>query len=119
MPDELPGVIAAHIAAINASDIDAIMATFAPDAIVNDNRREIAGVDAIRRFVEAEIVGDHVTMEVGDAIDHHGDIIVRARYDGSFDKTDLPAEPVLTNYFTLHDDKIVTLVIVYNQPSPY
>lgn len=119
MPDELPGVVAAHIAAINAFDIDAIMATFSPDAIVNDNRREFVGVDAIRRFVEAEIVGDHVTMEVLDVIDHHGDIIVRARYDGTFDKTNLPAELVLTNYFGLSDNAIVTLIIVFNQPAPY
>lgn len=119
MSYEVPGVVAAHIAAINASDVDAVMATFAPDAIVNDNRREIAGVDAIRRFVEAEIVGDHVTMEVTDVIDHYGDIIVRARYDGTFDKTNLPAELVLTNYFILRDDRIVTLVIIFNQSSPY
>ena len=28
---------------------------------------------------------------------HYGDTIVRARYDGTFDKTNLPAELVLTN----------------------
>lgn len=119
MSFEVPGVVAAHIAAINASDVDAVMATFAADAVVNDNRREIAGADAIRRFVEAEIVGDHVTMEVRDVLDHYGDVIVRARYDGTFDRTNLPAELLLTNYFALRDDKIVTLVIVFNQPSPY
>jgi hypothetical protein len=32
---ELPDLIAAHIAAINAFDLDAIMATFADDALVN------------------------------------------------------------------------------------
>jgi ketosteroid isomerase-like protein len=119
MPDELPSVVAAHIAAVNAFDVDAIVATFAPDALVNDNHREMVGVDAIRRFVETEIVGDHVTMEVREVIDHYGDTIVRARYDGTFDKTNLPAELVLTNYFTLRDDKIIALIIVFNQPSPY
>jgi hypothetical protein len=38
------------------------VATFAADAYVNDNRREIVGVDAIRRFMEKELVGDRVTM---------------------------------------------------------
>ena len=92
---------------------------FASDALVNDNHREMVGVDAIRRFVEKEIVGDQVTMEVREVIDHYGDTIVRARYDGTFDKTNLPAELVLTNYFTVRDDKIVALIIVFNQPSPY
>ena len=40
-PTELPGVIAEHIAAVNAFDIDAIVATFAPDAYVNDARRDL------------------------------------------------------------------------------
>ena len=53
-----------HVTAVNAFDIDAIVATFAPDAYVNDARREIRGTDAIRRFVEREIVGDNVTMDV-------------------------------------------------------
>jgi hypothetical protein len=119
MPDELPDVVAAHIAAVNAFDVDAIVATFAPDALVNDNHREIVGVDAIRRFVEKEIVGDRVTMEVREVIHHYSDTIVRARYDGTFDKTNLPPELVLTNYFTVRDDKIVALIIIFNQPSPY
>ena len=119
MPSELPAVVAAHIAGVNAADVDAIVATFASDAYVNDNHRELVGLDAIRRFVEKEIVGDHVTMDVRQVIDHYGDTIVRARYDGTYDKTNLPEELVLTNYFTVHDDKIVALIIVFNQPSPY
>jgi hypothetical protein len=49
-------VIADHIAAVNAFD-----------------------TDAIRRFMEKEFVGDRVTMEVREVIDHYGDTIVRAR----------------------------------------
>jgi hypothetical protein len=119
MPTELQGVVAQHIAAVNAFDVDAIVATFARDAFVNDNRREIVGIDAIRRFVEKEIVGDRVTMDVVEVVDHHGDTIVRARYDGTYDKTNLPDELILTNYFTLRDGKVSSLIIVFNQPSPY
>ncbi len=54
-----------HIAAVNAFDTDRIAATFATDAYVNDNRREIASIDAIR------------------------------------------------------DGKIVSLTVIFNQPSPY
>jgi ketosteroid isomerase-like protein len=113
------GVIADHIAAVNARDTDAIMATFAPDAYVNDNRREFVGTDAIRRFIEREIVGDNITMDVREIIDHHGDTIVRAAYEGDFDKTNLPGEVVLTNYFSVRDAKIVSLVLVRNQPAQY
>jgi ketosteroid isomerase-like protein len=119
MATEITGVVADHIAAVNAFDTDAIMATFAPNAYVNDARREINGTDAIRRWVEKEIVGDHVTMEVREVVDHFGDTIVRARYDGSYDKTDLPDQLVMSNYFSVRDGKIVSLAVIFNQPSPY
>jgi len=116
---ELPGVIAEHIAAVNAFDIGGVVATFAPDAYVNDDRREITGIDAIRAWVAREIVGDHVTMEVREVIDHYGDTIVRARYDGTYDKSNLPDELVMTNYFSVRDNKIVSLAVIFNQPSPF
>jgi hypothetical protein len=119
MPNTVTGVIADHIQAVNAFDLDALVATFADDAYVNDNRREIAGIDAIRRFMAKEFVGDRVTMEVREVIDHYGDTIVRARYDGDYDKTNLPEELVMTSYFSVRDDKIVSLIIIRNQPSPY
>jgi hypothetical protein len=119
MTTELPAIVAEHIAAVNAFDTDRIVATFAPDAYVNDNRREIWGTDVIRAFLAREFVGDHVTMEVREVIDHYGDIIVRARYDGTYDKTNLPGELVMTSYFSIRDGKIVSLAIIRNQPSPY
>jgi hypothetical protein len=116
---ELNGVVAEHIAAVNAFDTEGIVATFAPDAYVNDNRREIRGADAIRAFMAKEFVGDHVTMEVREVLDHYGDIIVRARYDGTYDKTGLPDEFIMTSYFGIRDGKITSLAIIFNQPSPY
>ena len=115
----LPPVVAEHIAAVNAFDTDRIVATFTSDAYVNDNRREIWGAEAIRKFMDKEIVGDHVTMEVREVVDNYGDIIVRAKYDGTYDKTNLPDELVLSSYFSIRDDKIVSLTIIFNQPSPY
>jgi hypothetical protein len=115
----LPPVVAGHIAAVNAQDEDAIVATFAGDALVNDARREFWGADAIRRWVAREMVGDHVTIEVTEILEHHGDTIVRGRYDGTFDKTNLPDELVLTNYFTVRDGKIVSLIIIHNTPASY
>jgi len=119
MSPELPDVVAEHIAAVNAFDTDRIMATFAPDAYVNDNRREIAGTDAIRKFVDKEFVGDRVAMKVREVVDHYGDIIVRARFDGDYDKANLPDELVMSSYFSIREDKIVSLTVIFNQPSPY
>jgi hypothetical protein len=119
MTEKLSGIVAEHIHAVNAFDCDAIVATFAKDAYVNDNKREIVGIEAIRRWVKKEMVGDHVTIEVREVLDHYGDTIVRGAYDGEYDKTNLPKELILSNYFKVRDGKIVSLIIIFNQPSPY
>jgi hypothetical protein len=111
---QLRGVVADHVAAVNAFDEDAIVATFADDALVNDAHREFWGAAAIRRWVAREMVGDKVTIEVTEVIDHYGDIIVRGRYDGEFDQSNLPDELILTNYFTIRNGKIVRLVVIRN-----
>jgi hypothetical protein len=118
-PVELTGIVAKHINAVNALDTDAIVATFAEDAYVNDNRREFVGRDAIRRWVAKEMVGDNVTIDVREVLEHHGDLIVRGAYDGSFDRTNLPDELVLSNYFSVRDEKIESLVVIYNHPADY
>jgi SnoaL-like domain len=115
----LDTVLAEHVAAVNAFDEDAIVATFADDALVNDARREFWGIEAIRRWVAKEMVGDHITIDVTEVIDHHGDTIVRGRYDGDFDKTNLPGDLILTNYFTIRDGKIDSLIVIRNTPADY
>jgi hypothetical protein len=65
------------------------------------------------------MVGDKVTIDVVETLEHHGDTIVRGRYDGDYDKTNLPDEVVLSNYFSVRDDKIVSLVVIFNQPAGY
>jgi hypothetical protein len=119
MSKELSGIVAERTRAVNAFDTDAIVATFAEDAYVNDNRREIVGIKAVRRWVEKEMVADKVTIEVREVLDHYGDTIVRGAYDGEYDKTNLPKELILTNYFSVRDGKIVRLAVIFNQPSPY
>ncbi len=119
MTTALPAPVASYLAAVNAFDVDGMVAAFAPDAYVNDARREINGTDAIRRWAEKEMTGDHVTMEVREVVEHYGQIILRSRYDGTYDKTNLPGELVMSDYFSLRDGKIVSLTIIRNQPSPY
>ena len=60
---QLTGVVAEHIHAVNDFDTDAIVATFADDAYVNDARREIRGINAMGRWVNKEMVGNSVTIE--------------------------------------------------------
>jgi hypothetical protein len=86
---------------------------------VNDNRREIVGKDAIARLVAKEFVGDKVTTEVVEVVDHYGDIIVGAKYDGTYDKTNLPDVLIMSTYFSVRDDKIVGMTVIFNQPSDY
>jgi hypothetical protein len=116
---EAPAVVGEHLQAVNAFDLDGIVATFTQDAYVNDNSREIRGIEAIRAFMAKEFVGDSVTVEPVEVLDHHGDIILRGRYDGTYDKTNLPDELIMTSYFTIRDNKIVSLAVIFNQPSPY
>lgn len=64
-----------------------------------------------------EIVGDRVTVEPIEVMEHHGQMIVRGRYDGDYDKTNLPAELILIHYLTVRDGRIATLIIIHNAYS--
>jgi hypothetical protein len=108
----LPAPVQGYVDTSNAFDGDALIAWFADDAVVNDNRREFRGVDAIRRWLDREIVGDRVTTRVIAASDHYGDVALDAVTDGDYDKTGLPDPLVLTYYFTVRDDRIVRLILV-------
>jgi len=119
MNNVLPKPIADYIAAVNRFDLDAILATFADDALVNDVHREFWGRAAIAKWLAMEIVGDKVTVEVVGVVEHYGETIVRGRYDGLFDKSKLPAELILTSYFRVRDGKIVQLLVLRNTLPSY
>jgi ketosteroid isomerase-like protein len=110
----LPRVVADHVAAYNTHDPEAMIATLAPDALVNDVRREFLGHAAIRAWADKEIFGDNVTLAVERAWDQHADVILHARVDGDYDKTGLPDPLILTFYFSLRDGLITQLIIVHN-----
>lgn len=112
--EALPQIIHDHITAYQNHDLDALMATFAESALVNDVRREFLGQAAIRAWAEAEIIGPKVTLEVETAFEHLGDPIVRFRVDGEFDKSNLPSPLILTYYFAIRQGRIGQLVILHN-----
>jgi hypothetical protein len=115
MDTTLPTPVRRYIAATNAFDADELIAVFADDALVNDNRREFWGTDAIRRWSDREIIG--VTMRVTASRAHYGDVIVHAEMDGNYDKTGLPEPLVLTHYFTVRYDRVARLLIIHNEPA--
>jgi ketosteroid isomerase-like protein len=111
----LPRVVADHVAAYDRRAPDALIATFAPDALLNDVQREFHGHDAIRAWAEQEIFGVNVTLAVESAFDQYGDVILHARVDGDFDKSKLPDPLILSYYFSIRDEKITQLVILHNK----
>jgi hypothetical protein len=114
----LPPVVATYIEATNAFDLERLLSTFEPEALVNDHRQEFAGSKAIRDWAAREIVGDHVTLRpVGSRVCGHG-VAVTAEVDGDFDKSRLPCPLVLAFYFSLNEGRIAQLVIVHNTQPP-
>jgi len=118
MSAKLPAPITAYIQATNDHDSDAFLGSFSEDALVNDVQREFRGKAAIAKWAAREILGPKVTMEVVNAVDHYGDLIVTAKLDGNYDKTGLPDPLILTFYFTLRGDKITKVIILLNKPVP-
>ncbi|WP_307160760.1 nuclear transport factor 2 family protein [Streptomyces rishiriensis] len=63
----LPPVVATALAAANAHDTDAWLATFSPNGAVNDWGRGFTGHEAIRAWSDAEFIGVDVTLHVTQA----------------------------------------------------
>jgi hypothetical protein len=111
----LPPAVAAFIRSTNAGDLDTLLSIFVTDALVNDQLRDYRGTEAIADWAERDIIGERISLEIVDTLDHYGHSIVRAHIDGLFDKRGLPNPLVLSFYFSSHDDKIVQLIILRNQ----
>lgn len=111
----LPPPVAAFIRAANSFHLDGLLASFADDALVNDQQRQYLGKTEIRRWAGREIVGDKMTMSVTRAVERYGDVVVTANVGGEFDKAASPDPLVLDFYFSLRADKIVQLIILHNR----
>jgi hypothetical protein len=111
----LPPLIAGYVEATNSFDLERLMATFAEDALVNDQLRDYRGKPAIREWAKRDIVGERLTMNVTKVIKHYGNFIVTANIDGNYDKRGLPDPLVLAFYFSAQSDLIVQLIILRNR----
>jgi ketosteroid isomerase-like protein len=112
---DLPNPVQAYVTAGNRFDLAGLVATFAEDALVNDQRCEYVGTDAIRNWAAREIISDRVTMEVTRTEIRGDNIAVTAIVDGDYDKTGLPCPLSLTFYFSVAGDRIAQLVILHNK----
>jgi ketosteroid isomerase-like protein len=114
-PLALPRLISAYVEATNRFDLEGLLATFADDALVNDQLCDYWGRPAIREWAARDIIGERLTMDVTEVIEHYGNVILMANVDGTYDKRGLPDPLVLAFYFTPHGDKIVQLIILRNR----
>ena len=112
---ELPSVIKAFIKATNDHNGDAFIATFATDALVNDFARNFRGVEEIKKWSDKEMIGDKVTFEIDEVIEHYGDYIITSLTDGKQDKSKAPDPTYLDYFFTLREDKIVKMIVIKNK----
>jgi hypothetical protein len=114
-PAALPPLVAAYVEATNSFDLERLLATFAEDALVNDQLRDYRGKAAIREWAKRDIIGERLTMAITTVVEQYGNFIVSANVDGNFDKRGLPDPLVLAFYFTPHKDQIVQLIILRNR----
>ena len=118
MDTTLAAPLRTYITALNALDVDTLIAALSDDAMVNDVHREFSGLNAIRAWLDREIIGEKVTMNVTRCRTHHALVIVDSEMDGDYNKDSLPDPLVLTHYFTLANGHIAQLIIIANQPTP-
>jgi hypothetical protein len=63
------------------------------------------------------MAGDNVTIEPAEAIDRHAGPIVRGRYGGTDEKSNLRDELIASNYISVWDGTIVSPALIREQAS--
>jgi hypothetical protein len=112
----LSSIVSAFVSAVNASDEEGIVETFAGDAIVNDQLDEYSGIHAIRGWAEREIVARRLTLTVVEVVRQYVHDIVTAEVRGNFDRRGLPDPLITTFYFSSVGERIVQLIILRISP---
>jgi ketosteroid isomerase-like protein len=74
--------VQALIDAANANDIDAFLAGFTEDGVVDDWGREFRGAQRITSWSDAEFIGKQVSLDVEDVQEKGGEIVVTAQVGG-------------------------------------
>jgi hypothetical protein len=104
---DLPGPVAAYVAADKAKDLELVARCLADDALVHDEERDYRGIDAIKAWKQQADAKYQYVMEPLDASVSDETVKLHARLTGDF-----PGSPVEVDYtFTLANDKITSLEI--------
>lgn len=114
---QLPKPVEAHFQATNADDPVTFLSAFAEDAVVIDAGKEYSGKAAIKAWSDHYYFGDHLRLEVTNAVQDAGELVVTAKANGDYDKTGLPDPLYLDFHFTLDGDKITRLRNVLSSNS--
>jgi hypothetical protein len=107
MSGSIPKPIAAYFEGNARLDVDAMLAPFAEDAVVSDEKRTHRGRQAIRAWIEQATIGNQAVVTPQSVAPDDADQLVVAKVAGAF-----PGSPItLTFRFTLADGRIVRLAI--------
>jgi hypothetical protein len=82
MATDLPEPVRAAIDAANSGDVDAFLACFRADGVVDDWGREFRGRMAIREWSDQEFIGVHVILSVLDFAVTGPEVLVTAQVGG-------------------------------------
>jgi hypothetical protein len=115
---DLPEPAAAFIRATNQGKLEALLATFAEGALVNDQLHEYWGAMAIDAWATREVIAQRLSLLVCRVRTNHEQVVVTASVDGSFDQRGLPDPLLVTFYFSSRLDKITQLLILPNESAP-
>jgi len=115
----LPAAVLAFVRATNNGDLPAIIATFADDALVNDQLLEYWGKAEISAWAARDIVKVRLTIRVLRSHKHYEQYVVRAQFEGDFDRRGLPDPLTLTLYCAVRGEQIVQLIILRDQSGAY
>ncbi len=104
---QLPKVIQDFVFESNEHDIEAMLACFTDDAVLNDNKRQFDGIAAIRGWSDNEYIGSRVEVETKGYSFTGTEHVVSTEING-----DYPAGPYHFVFsFTLLNNRIAKLRI--------
>lgn len=109
MTSQLPEPAASYVRTTNENDPAGFIKLFAEDAVVDDAGRMIAGREAIRAWAASDVFAANVQFEV---LETHGDeheATIRAKVDGTFDRTGLPDPLIMAFQLTATENAITRL----------
>ena len=103
----MPAILESYFQASNADDIEALVASFVPDATVRDESHTHCGTAAIKTWAIDVRKKYEFKIEVLRAVQTGDATIVTVKVFGSF-----PGSPVNLDFkFTLRENKITSLAI--------